>query len=48
MPLAKNNKKPQGNALGFLVGFHAEAIFEIERIPEASSSAKVIVFVPLL
>ena len=25
-----------------------EAIFEIERIPEASSSAKVIVFVPLL
>ena len=29
-------------------GSPVEAIFEIERIPEASSSAKVIVFVPLL
>ncbi len=32
----------------FFFGSPAGAIFEIKRIPEASSSAKVIVFVPLL
>ena len=42
------NEKARGDCLGLFVGSPVEAIFEIERIPEASSSAKVIVFVPLL
>ena len=42
----KKSRPPIGDLLFF--GSPVEAIFEIERIPEASSSAKVIVFVPLL
>ena len=46
---SRRKEKPRGT-LCVPRGFYSpvEAIFEIERIPEASSSAKVIVFVPLL